>query len=56
MVFDVAYSFDDVSGDTSLDNFNIDNAPSYLFDVLSDIVGVNSILKIQITPWSPVGT
>ncbi|OSX61841.1 glycoside hydrolase family 30 protein [Postia placenta MAD-698-R-SB12] len=49
------YSFDDVSGDTSLSSFNINNAPSYLFSTLQDIVGINSYLKIQITPWSPPG-
>ncbi|CCM04938.1 uncharacterized protein FIBRA_07135 [Fibroporia radiculosa] len=49
------YSFDDVSGDTSLDSFDINNAPSYLFEVLSDIAGINNLLKIHIVPWSPPG-
>lgn len=50
----IAYSFDDVSGDTSLSHFNINNAPSYLFEVLNDIQSINSILKIHLLPWSPV--
>ncbi|EED79950.1 hypothetical protein POSPLDRAFT_135050 [Postia placenta Mad-698-R] len=49
------YSFDDTSGDTNLDDFNINNAPSYLYDTLKDIVGINSLLKIHILPWSPPG-
>ncbi|EMD39801.1 glycoside hydrolase family 30 protein [Gelatoporia subvermispora B] len=49
------YTFDDVSGDTSLNSFNINNAPSYLFSVLSDIKGINPNLKIHILPWSPPG-
>jgi hypothetical protein len=32
------YSFDDVKGDTSLNNFNINAAPSYLFSVIKDIM------------------
>ncbi|KAI0369367.1 glycoside hydrolase [Pilatotrama ljubarskyi] len=49
------YSFDDVSGDTTLTNFNINNAPSYLFSVINDIRGINPYLKIHILPWSPPG-
>ncbi|KAJ7738728.1 glucan endo-1,6-beta-glucosidase [Mycena metata] len=49
------YSLDDVNGDTSFKNFSINNAPSYLFSVLSDILSVNSILKVHIVPWSPPG-
>ena len=48
------YSLDDVGGDTSFSRFNIDNAPSYLFGVLSDILFVNSRVKVHIIPWSPV--
>lgn len=48
------YSLDDISGDTSFSRFNIDNAPSYLFSVLSDILFVNSHVKVHIVPWSPV--
>jgi O-glycosyl hydrolase len=47
------YSMDDTSGDTSFNSFNIDNAPSYLFSVLADIVAVNPNAKIHILPWSP---
>ncbi|KAL6302008.1 glycoside hydrolase superfamily [Sparassis latifolia] len=49
------YSFDDVSGDTALNSFNIGNAPSYLFSVLTDILSINSGLKIHLVPWSPPG-
>ncbi|KAJ3709855.1 glycoside hydrolase [Lentinula raphanica] len=48
-----AYSLDDVSGDTSFNNFNISNAPSYLYSTLADIYAVNPNLKIHILPWSP---
>ncbi len=48
------YSFDDTSGDTSLANFNINKAPSYLFSVINDIQSVNPYLKVHILPWSPV--
>ncbi|KAJ8461900.1 hypothetical protein ONZ51_g11249 [Trametes cubensis] len=49
------YSLDDVSGDTSLTSFNINNAPSYLFSVINDIQGINPYLKVHIIPWSPPG-
>ncbi|TFK47118.1 glycoside hydrolase family 30 protein [Heliocybe sulcata] len=49
------YSFDDSSGDTSLSSFNINTAPSYLFSTIQDILSINTILKIQIVPWSPPG-
>ncbi|KAF5374724.1 hypothetical protein D9757_011781 [Collybiopsis confluens] len=45
--------FDDTNGDTSFNSFNIDNAPSYLFSVLQDIMAVNQYAKIHIVPWSP---
>ena len=51
---DTAYSLDDTSGDTNLDDFNIDAAPSYLYSTLADIVSINSYLKIHLVPWSPV--
>ncbi|KAL0571506.1 hypothetical protein V5O48_010456 [Marasmius crinis-equi] len=47
------YSFDDTSGDSSLRNFNINRAPSYLFSVLKDIKSVNPLIKVHIIPWSP---
>ena len=50
------YSLDDVSGDTSLTSFNINNAPSYLFSVINDIQGINPYLKVHLLPWSPVST
>ncbi|KAJ7147263.1 glucan endo-1,6-beta-glucosidase [Mycena filopes] len=46
------YSFDDTSGDTSFNSFNIARAPSYLYTVLKDIQSVNSV---HILPWSPPG-
>lgn len=48
------YSLDDVAGDISFTRFNIDNAPPYLFIVLSDILSINARLKVHILPWSPV--
>ncbi|KAJ7435971.1 glycoside hydrolase family 30 protein [Mycena galericulata] len=47
------YSLDDVSGDTSFSQFNINNAPSYLFSVITDILSINPALKVHILPWSP---
>lgn len=34
----IVYSFDDQSGDTSMSDFNIGAAPSYLFSVIKDIM------------------
>ncbi|KAH7872628.1 glucan endo-1,6-beta-glucosidase [Lentinula edodes] len=48
------YNYDETSGDTSFNNFNINAAPSYVFSVLQDIKSVNSYLKIHVLPWSPV--
>ncbi|KAJ6504441.1 glycoside hydrolase family 30 protein [Mycena vulgaris] len=48
-----SYSLDDVSGDTSFSQFNINNQPSYVFSVIADILSINSILKVHIVPWSP---
>ncbi|KAJ7908134.1 glycoside hydrolase [Mycena leptocephala] len=47
------YSLDDTSGDTSFSNFNINNAPAYLFSVIKDILSINPALKVHILPWSP---
>lgn len=41
------YSLDDVSGDTSFNSFNINNAPSYLYSVLLDIISINPALKAR---------
>lgn len=49
-----AYTFDDVSGDTSLSHFDITKAPSYVFSVINDIKDVNPYLKVHLLPWSPV--
>ena len=48
------YSFDDVSGDTSLSSFNINKAPAAVFSVINDIKGINPYLKVHLLPWSPV--
>ncbi|TFK47117.1 glycoside hydrolase [Heliocybe sulcata] len=47
------YSFDDVSGDTSLTDFNIDNVPDYVFRTIYDIQSINSYLRVHVVPWSP---
>ncbi|KAJ7151952.1 glycoside hydrolase family 30 protein [Mycena filopes] len=47
------YSLDDVSGDTTFKNFNINNSPAYLFSVIKDILTINPALKVHILPWSP---
>ncbi|OJT15176.1 Endo-1,6-beta-D-glucanase [Trametes pubescens] len=47
------YSFDDVDGDTHLNNFDIGKAPSYLFSTIRDIQGINPYLRVHILPWSP---
>jgi len=49
----LVYSLDDISGDTSFSNFNINKIPSYVFSVLRDIQSKNNLLKIHILPWSP---
>ncbi|KAI0670921.1 glycoside hydrolase [Trametes maxima] len=49
------YSFDDVAWDSGLYDFNINNAPSYLFSVINDIRSINRYLKVHLLPWSPPG-
>ncbi|KAI9058259.1 glycoside hydrolase family 30 protein [Trametes sanguinea] len=49
------YSLDDVSGDTSMQHFNISKTPSYVFSVLNDIRSINNVLRIHLLPWSPPG-
>ncbi|KAG0708400.1 glycoside hydrolase family 30 protein [Suillus ampliporus] len=49
------YSYDDVSGDTPLYDFNINAAPSSVFSVLQDILSINDMARIHILPWSPPG-
>ncbi|KII84031.1 glycoside hydrolase family 30 protein [Plicaturopsis crispa FD-325 SS-3] len=49
------YTFDDTKGDTSLNKFSIDAAPSYLFSIIKDIVGINPLMKVHLLPWSPPG-
>ncbi|KAJ7684298.1 glycoside hydrolase family 30 protein [Mycena polygramma] len=50
-----AYTYDDNPGDKQLAKFNIDAAPSYVFEVLNDIQGINNILKVHVCPWTPPG-
>ncbi|EIN08490.1 glycoside hydrolase [Punctularia strigosozonata HHB-11173 SS5] len=49
------YSYDDTEGDTSLSKFTIDAAPSEVFSVVSDIMAINSAIKVHFVPWSPPG-
>ncbi|KAJ7029706.1 glucan endo-1,6-beta-glucosidase [Mycena alexandri] len=53
--FSAKCDLDDVNGDTSFQSFSVNNAPSYLFSVISYILSINSILKVHIVPWSPPG-
>ncbi|PPQ69578.1 hypothetical protein CVT24_001378 [Panaeolus cyanescens] len=48
-----AYTFADVPNDTCLKEFDINNAPSYIFSVARDILSVNSAMKFHVVPWSP---
>lgn len=52
--FNIDYSLDDSSADTSFSSFNIKDVPSYVFVVLGDIKSINNYLKIHLIPWSPV--
>ncbi|KAF9074611.1 glucan endo-1,6-beta-glucosidase [Rhodocollybia butyracea] len=47
------YTYATSPGDTSFSHFNINNAPSYVFSTLQDILSVNRYLKIHVLPWSP---
>ncbi|KAG1821411.1 glycoside hydrolase family 30 protein [Suillus variegatus] len=49
------YSYDDTSGDTSLNNFDINAAPSDIFSVIQDILSINHMARFHILPWSPPG-
>lgn len=44
--FTAGYSLDDDDGDTAFDSFDINNAPSYLFSVINDILSINGGLKV----------
>jgi O-glycosyl hydrolase len=54
MPLELAYSYDDTSGDVNLNAFNIGAAPSYVFSTLSDILSINQGLRVHVVPWSPV--
>ncbi|KAF7311445.1 Glycoside hydrolase [Mycena kentingensis (nom. inval.)] len=47
------WTYDDVAGDVTFSRFNIDNAPSYVWPILADIVAINPGIKIHLSPWSP---
>ncbi|KAG8845893.1 hypothetical protein FRB96_002223 [Tulasnella sp. 330] len=49
------YSWDDTSGDTTLSNEALTSTPSYVWTVLTDIVGIQPSIKIYALPWSPPG-
>ncbi|KAI0766447.1 glycoside hydrolase [Trametes elegans] len=49
------YSFADDAGDSTLNSFDINKAPAYLFSVIKDIQSVNPYVKIHLVPWSPPG-
>ncbi|KAJ7071787.1 glycoside hydrolase family 30 protein [Mycena belliarum] len=50
-----SYTYDDTDNDTSLSKFDIDAAPSYVFEVLNDIQSISNILRVHVVPWSPPG-
>ena len=52
----LAYSYDDTYGDTSLNNFDINAAPTGVFSVLQDILSINNMARVHILPWSSVCT
>ncbi|TFK29093.1 glycoside hydrolase [Coprinopsis marcescibilis] len=49
------YTYDDVDGDTCLNDFDMNYTPSYVYSVLNDIQSVNSMMKVHLVPWSPPG-
>ncbi|THH04832.1 hypothetical protein EW145_g5236 [Phellinidium pouzarii] len=49
------YSYDDTNSDTSFNNFNINAAPSSVFEIIKDIQSINNLLRVHILPWSPPG-
>jgi hypothetical protein len=55
MLHFTAYSLNDNAGDESMTRFDVNRVPSYTFTVLRDMMGVNSLLKFHLLPWSPVG-
>jgi len=49
---DHAFSYDEVAGDSTLQNFSIDEETKDLIPVLKQIVQLNPNIKIIATPWS----
>jgi hypothetical protein len=50
----VAYSLNDNAGDEFMIRFDMNRVPPYTFAVLRDMMGINSLLKFHLNPWSPV--
>ncbi|KAJ7709550.1 glycoside hydrolase superfamily [Mycena rosella] len=50
---DTVWSYCDTPGDTTFSTFNISRAPPAVWTVLSDILAINSHIKIYVVPWSP---
>ncbi|KAG8998335.1 hypothetical protein FRB94_004503 [Tulasnella sp. JGI-2019a] len=50
-----AYNWDSTSGDTALSSFSVASTPSYVWTVLTDIIGIQPSIKLYVLPWSPPG-
>ncbi|KAG9037046.1 hypothetical protein FRB95_006899 [Tulasnella sp. JGI-2019a] len=50
-----AYNWDNTSGDTALSSFSAGSTPSYVWTVLTDIIGIQPSIKLYALPWSPPG-
>ncbi|TEB21233.1 glycoside hydrolase [Coprinellus micaceus] len=48
-----AYSLNDNAGDEFMIRFDMNRVPPYTFAVLRDMMGINSLLKFHLNPWSP---
>ncbi len=48
-----AYSYDDVSGDLSLQKFSLNKAKKSLISLLKQIKAIQPGIKLMATPWSP---
>ena len=49
------YSYDDVSGDESLEFFSIERDEEYIIPMIKEILKVNPDLYLYASPWSPPG-
>lgn len=50
----IGYQLVENSVDRTLDSFNFDKIPDYVFSTLLDIQAINPTVKFHILPWSPV--